>query len=170
MPRRRSNHGLGRGAARLARSLLWLLWARIARRPIDSVAIFAASAASLVIIVNAIALQSGARPAPFLMNPPAVATGAARPRVAEAPRSTQGAIARISDPIAEFIGMSSRIMAVQRVLTNYGYGQIKPTGVLDQPTRVAIEKFEREHRLPVTGRISGRLVSELSAMIGHPLD
>ena len=66
--------------------------------------------------------------------------------------------------------MSSRIIAVQRVLTDYGYGQIKPTGVLDQPTSAAIEKFEREHKLPVSGRISSRLVSELSEMIGHPLD
>ena len=34
----------------------------------------------------------------------------------------------------------------------------------------AIEKFEREHKLPVTGRVSDRLVSELTAMIGHPVE
>ena len=61
-------------------------------------------------------------------------------------------------------------MAVQRVLSDYGYGQIKPSGVLDQPTSAAIEKFEREHKLPVTGRISEGLVSDLAAMIGHPLE
>lgn len=66
--------------------------------------------------------------------------------------------------------MSSRIMSVQRVLAAYGYGQIKPSGILDQPTSVAIERFEREHKLPVTGKISDRLVTELSAMIGRPLD
>ena len=78
--------------------------------------------------------------------------------------------ARPNDPIAQFIGMSSRTMAVQRALSDYGYGQIRPSGILDEPTGAAIERFEREHGLPVTGKISDRLVSELSAMIGHPLD
>ena len=43
---------------------------------------------------------------------------------------------------------------MQRVLSEYGYGQIKPSGVVDEATSEAIEKFEREHKLPVTGRIS----------------
>lgn len=180
MPRRRSkDHGLAGGAAKFVRSLLWLLWVRVARRPIDSFAIFTASAASLVIIVNAVALQSGARPAPFrLHRPPPSSASAIGPRLGEAlpplpvaaPRAAPSAVARTNDPIAEFIDVSSRIMAVQRVLTNYGYGQIKPTGTLDRPTREAIEKFEREHKLPVTGRMSGRLLSELSAMTGRPLN
>jgi hypothetical protein len=167
-------------AARFGGSLLWLLWVRVARRPIDSIAIFTASAASLVIIVNAVALQSGARPAPFVVNAPALQPppDAVRPRLAEAPSPplpaasprAEGVATRTNDPIAEFIDTSSRVVAVQRALTNYGYGQIKPTGVLDQPTRLAIEKFEREHKLPVTGRMSHRLIGDLSAMVGHPLD
>jgi peptidoglycan hydrolase-like protein with peptidoglycan-binding domain len=149
------------------------------RRPVDSFAIFAAGAASLVIIVNAVALQSGSRPAPFVVNapvsPPAASAVrlrlAASPplRPAELPRA-QAVAARVNDPIGQLIAMSSRVVNVQRVLTAYGYGQIKPTGVLDQPTSTAIERFEREHKLPVTGKISDRLMSELSAMIGHPLD
>ncbi len=185
MPKRRSNNrGLAGSAARLGGSLLWLLWVRVVRRPIDSLAIFTASAASLVIIVNAVALQSGARPAPFVANAPAspppadavhpkLAEALPSPRPATGPRAAESVAMRTNgtnDPIAEFIDMSSRVVAVQRALANYGYGQIKPTGVVDQPTRLAIEKFEREHRLPVTGRISHRLVSELSSMIGHSLD
>ena len=50
---------------------------------------------------------------------------------------------RRNDPIADLIGPSPRILAVQRVLSNYGYGQIKPTGMLDDATSQAIEKFER---------------------------
>jgi hypothetical protein len=183
VPKRRSNNrGLAGRAARLGGSLLWLLWVRVVRRPIDALAIFTASAASLVIIVNAVALQSGARPAPFVANTPAPASpppaDVVHPKLAEAPspplpaaapRMAEGIAVR-SDPIAEFIGTSSRVVAVQRVLANYGYGQIKPTGVLDQQTRLAIAKFEREHRLPVTGRISRRLMSELSTMVGHSLD
>ncbi len=82
----------------------------------------------------------------------------------------QPVAARRNDPIAELIGPSPRIMAVQRVLTEYGYGQIRPSGMLDNPTSAAIEKFEREHKLPVTGRVSDRLVSELAAMAGHPIE
>ena len=166
---------------RLGGSLIWLLWVKVVRRPVDSLAIFAASAASLVIIVNAVALQSGARPGPFVANAPASPppTDATHPKVAEAPapplpvaapRVAESVPIRTADPIAEFIGTSSRVVAVQRVLTNYGYGQIKPTGVVDQPTRLAIAKFEHEHRLPVTGKISHRLISELSALVGHSLD
>ncbi len=77
---------------------------------------------------------------------------------------------RRNDPIAELIGPSPRITAVQRVLSDYGYGQITQSGMLDPTTSAAIERFEREHHLPITGRVSDRLVNELTTMIGHPLD
>jgi len=82
------------------------------------------------------------------------------------------ASARRDDPIADLIELqpSPRVTAVQRALSEYGYGQIKPSGILDEPTVAAIEKFEREHKIPVTGRISERLVSQLTAMIGHALN
>ena len=63
-----------------------------------------------------------------------------------------------------------RVAAVQRALTQYGYGQLKPTGTAGSDTQAAIRKFERERRIPVTGHISDRLVHELTAMIGHPID
>ena len=65
---------------------------------------------------------------------------------------------------------SHRVAAVQRVLTEYGYGQLKPTGTIGPDTRAAIQKFERERKLPVTGQISDRLVHELIAVIGHPIE
>ncbi len=65
---------------------------------------------------------------------------------------------------------SRRVAAVQRTLTEYGYGQLKPTGIAGSDTQAAIQKFEREHKLTVTGQVSDRLVRELTAMIGHPLD
>jgi peptidoglycan hydrolase-like protein with peptidoglycan-binding domain len=74
------------------------------------------------------------------------------------------------DPIAKLIAPSKRVTAVQRALADFGYGQIKPTGVFDPDTRAAIEKFERDHRLPVTGQISDRFVRELAAMSGRPLE
>jgi hypothetical protein len=63
-----------------------------------------------------------------------------------------------------------RVAAVQRALTQYGYGQLKPTGTAGSDTEAAIRKFERERRIPVTGHISDRLVHELTGMIGHPID
>jgi hypothetical protein len=65
---------------------------------------------------------------------------------------------------------SRRIAAVQRALTEYGYGQLKPTGTIGADTQAAISKFERDRKLPVTGQMSDRLVRELTTMIGHPID
>jgi hypothetical protein len=65
---------------------------------------------------------------------------------------------------------SRRVAAVQRALTEYGYGQLKPTGTVGSDTQAAIQKFERERKIPVTGQMSDRLVRELAAVIGHPID
>jgi len=62
------------------------------------------------------------------------------------------------------------VTAVQRALSDFGYGQIKPTGVYDPETRAAIEKFERDRKLPVTGQINDRVVRDLAAMTGRPLE
>jgi peptidoglycan hydrolase-like protein with peptidoglycan-binding domain len=75
-----------------------------------------------------------------------------------------------NDPIAELIAPSKRVLAIQRALSDFGYGQIRPTGQYDPDTRTAIEKFERDHRLPVTGQISERVVRELASMTGRLLE
>jgi peptidoglycan hydrolase-like protein with peptidoglycan-binding domain len=77
---------------------------------------------------------------------------------------------RPPDPIAELIAPSKRVTAVQRVLSEFGYGQIAPNGVLGHETEVAIEQFERQRKLPVTGQITPRLLRELAALSGRPLD
>ncbi len=183
--RKRRNDGprLAARAARAVGSLGLRIWAKAARRPVDSFAMLGTVAASLVIIVNAVFLQSGSHPAPFFANPlPPPATAKSRPKLAEQTPPAHSAAAtrapqppaypplRRNDPIAELIGPSARVMAVQRALSDYGYGQIRPSGILDGATSAAIEKFEREHKLRVTGRLSDRLVSDLAAMIGHPLE
>jgi peptidoglycan hydrolase-like protein with peptidoglycan-binding domain len=97
---------------------------------------------------------------------------AARPTTGS--RTLQTASTRRNDPIADLIGSSvgssSRVMAVQRALAEFGYGQIKPSGVIDAPTSVAIEKFESEHKLPATGRLSDRLLNELANLTGRPIE
>jgi hypothetical protein len=65
---------------------------------------------------------------------------------------------------------SRRVVAVQRALTEYGYGQLKPSGTIGADTQAAIQKFERERKMPVTGQVSDRLVHELTVVIGHPID
>ena len=75
-----------------------------------------------------------------------------------------------TEPAAAGIASSPRVIALQRALSDYGYGQIKPTGIIDLDTQQAIEKFERERNLPVTRRSSERLMRELSAVTGRVLD
>jgi Putative peptidoglycan binding domain len=67
-------------------------------------------------------------------------------------------------------GGSRRVAAVQRTLTENGYGQLKPTGTIGSDTQAAIARFERERKIPATGQMSDRMVHELSAMIGHSID
>jgi peptidoglycan hydrolase-like protein with peptidoglycan-binding domain len=74
-------------------------------------------------------------------------------------RSPLRAAVKRTDSIADLLGTSKqKITSIQRALADFGYGQIKPSGVMDAETRAAIEKFERERRLPVTGNVSERVV------------
>jgi peptidoglycan hydrolase-like protein with peptidoglycan-binding domain len=75
-----------------------------------------------------------------------------------------------NDAIGDMLSSSRRILGLQRALAQYGYGQIKPTGIVDADTRAAIEKFERERKLPVTGQPSERVARELAGLTGRPLD
>ena len=182
------------------------LWSSASHRPVDATAILCAGAASLIIVVNAIFLQSGVHPAPFFANPtaqvPANRLTALSPiplapnpqsptpprvidmapvRAAPAARTQAATSARRNDPIGDLIGTSTapsstasvgssaRIIAVQRVLSEFGYGQLRSSGTLDEPTSAAIQKFEADRKLPVTGRLSDRLLSELATMTGRPI-
>ena len=163
-------------------------WSRITRRPVDAIAVLAAVGASFIVIVNAIFLQSSMHHMPAFettlksldgrsdpLKPipkPTVASGPVHPAIGSSasPQDKPTPPARRNDPIADLIGPSGRIAAVQRALSEYGYGQVKVSGNLDDATTATIEKFEREHNLPITGRVSDRLVSELAAMIGHPIE
>jgi len=197
--------GAGKGAGTGAVAAVGLrLWSSASHRPVDATAILCAGAASLIIVVNAIFLQSGVHPAPFFANPTAapanrltalspipLAPNSQSPtpprvidmapaRAAPAARTQAATSARRNDPIGDLIGTSTapsstasvgssaRIIAVQRVLSEFGYGQLRSSGTLDEPTSAAIQKFEADRKLPVTGRLSDRLLSELATMTGRP--
>lgn len=159
----------------------------LARRPKDAVSLCLAFAATGFILINALFLQVGSHPAPIFANATAGAPSAATGTIAKTPSSRRSNTAALGsaagntnalapraadnrqDPIAELLEPSNRMIAVQRALAEFGYGQIKPTGTLGPETRAAIEKFERERNLPVTGQISDRLTRELATMKGSPL-
>lgn len=98
--------------------------------------------------------------------------------VAKATAAPQAAPSNVARPPAPIPAASRndpaagarRVAAVQRALTEYGYGQLKPTGTVGSDTQAAIQRFERERKIPVTGQMSDRLVRELTAVIGRPLE
>jgi hypothetical protein len=144
-------------------------------------------------------VELAVRPAePSLFEPKPIEIRSAEPKAAE-PKAPElkAADAKASDPMTSLVAKSTaapvtatpsnvmrppasiptaqsagarRVAAVQRALTEYGYGQLKPTGAIGADTQAAILKFERERKIPVTGQMSDRLVRELTAMIGHPID
>jgi peptidoglycan hydrolase-like protein with peptidoglycan-binding domain len=59
------------------------------------------------------------------------------------------------------------IKTVQQSLIALGYGIAKPNGRTGEDTERAIREFEMDQKLPVTGRISGTLVSRLARIAGH---
>lgn len=61
------------------------------------------------------------------------------------------------------------VAALQEALTKLGYNTGKADGVIGPMTRKRIRAFERDHKMDVTGRISGRLVQKINAARGKPL-
>jgi hypothetical protein len=177
VPRRRQQSFLARIVS-AAGALGFRAWDPTARRPVDSIAITVAVATALVIVVNAIFLQSSTHAPPFVeAKPSAAKSDSLKPLITGTPArpvatsaAPQPVAARRNDAITELIGPSPRIAAVQRALAEFGYGQVKASGLLDDATSAAIVKFERDHNLPNSGRVSDRLVKELTAMVGHPID
>ena len=105
------------------------------------------------------------------IDPPHPAKPVAAARTTAVKQATaHPATASHHDPLGDLITSTRRTANVQRALTKYGYGQLKPTGNVGSDTQAAIQKFERERKLPVTGKVSDRLVRELSAVTGQAID
>jgi hypothetical protein len=65
---------------------------------------------------------------------------------------------------------SRQVLAVQRALSEFGYGQLRPTGIYDAETKAAVQRFEREHDLPVTDEISEPMKRALATLTGRELN
>ena len=99
---------------------------------------------------------------------PAAAKSAA-PAAPNVPRPP-AAIPGRNDPIGDLVMSNRRVAQVQRALTEYGYGQLKPNGVAGADTQAAIRKFEHDRRKPETGQMSDWLVHEIVKLTGRPID
>lgn len=89
------------------------------------------------------------------------------PAAQQAPATTQSTSA---DPLAGLIVSSQRVASIQRALTDYGYGPVRATGTVGPDTLAAINRFERQHGMPISGVLSERLIRELSAATGRTFD
>lgn len=56
-----------------------------------------------------------------------------------------------------------QVARVQRALAKLGYGPLKDDGMMGPGTKAAIERFERDRKLPVKGEAAGRTLRELTA-------
>ena len=176
-----------------------LLRRALGRNPLDVIGIVVLLVAAGAILANALYRQPGPHPAPiFSVKPRPVAVEPAEivpplprtrpvasakqdivvpaqpapaevqraPVKSEAPRA-----ASRPDPIADILaGPSPRVTAIQRALADFGYGPLKATGNYGSDTIAAVKKFERDRKMPITGQISPRLLQELSALTGKPIE
>jgi Putative peptidoglycan binding domain len=78
--------------------------------------------------------------------------------------------APIPAPSRSLAQPSRQVLAVQRALSEFGYGQLRPTGLMDEETHVAIKQFQSSHSLPVTGELNDQVKRELANMVGHDLN
>jgi len=169
----------------------------VLHNPRDGLCALVAIAAIAAIVANGLFLQPGRHPAPiFAIRPLPVlsreTTGTItqlprpRPAVADAqkpepaqkldpvplprPRAQSVPAGSRADPISDVINPVRQVTTVQRLLNDFGYGPIKVSGALDEDTREAIARFERDYDLPVTGQNTPRLRHALSSATGRPLD
>ena len=89
----------------------------------------------------------------------------------DAPRpATHDQITELLSGSVPAAGTAQRVVAVQRALEDFGYGPVKATGSIGPETTAAIRKFESARKMPITGQVSPRLVRELAAVTGRPLE
>jgi peptidoglycan hydrolase-like protein with peptidoglycan-binding domain len=65
---------------------------------------------------------------------------------------------------------SRLVLAGQKALARLNYITSKPDGLLGPETRQAVERFEQDHRLPVTGEFNPRTARELAVHSGLPVE
>lgn len=118
--------------------------------------------------------ETFAAPAPPAMPraEPASFTGRVAAEAPTRPVSSQdpiGALIRTSDPAqrpGDPKAAQPKLASAQKALAKLGYGPIVVDGVMGATTRQAIERFERDRKLPVTGTLGTRTVKQLASASG----
>lgn len=156
--------------------------------------------AAIGIPLNALYLQEGRHPAPLFREtapeaspepktahvsaplPPArplsasaQAAPAAKPAVAK-PEPAH-AVEKTRDAIGALLNGGARksedgdksVLAAQRALAKLGYS-LRADGVFGGATRQAVEKFERDSGLPVKGELTPKIMRQLHARSGLPVE
>lgn len=72
--------------------------------------------------------------------------------------------------VADASRKSIRVLSLQRTLARLGYGPVRLTGTYGDDTKGAIERFERDWMLPVTGLMSVSVYAKLAAVSGTPVE
>lgn len=60
----------------------------------------------------------------------------------------------------------ARVVSAQKALAKLGYGPIESDGVYGSVTRQAIERFEKDRNIPVTGSLGQKTLKHLAARSG----
>jgi hypothetical protein len=82
-----------------------------------------------------------------------------------------GAMIRASDPSAAPDAKSDpKLSNAQKALAKLGYGPLRADGLMGATTRQALERFERDHNLPVTGSLGQRTTRQLASSAGTKID
>ncbi len=114
-------------------------------------------------------------PARPLAAAPAPAAPAAKP--APAKSETGHAVEKTRDAIGALLNGGApksedgdkSVLAAQRALAKLGYA-LRPDGVFGGATRQAVEKFERDSGLPVKGELTPKVLRQLHARSGLPVE
>lgn len=180
---------------RQVRSSLWQSLGALAWRKRASVSLMALAGIWVGLVsVNALVLQKQSHPAPLFQTPRYAAASSSGPVLPPARPSEIDGAARLEptthvttgstsapsrDAIGDILKASDKtkpspppasplpsVLAAQRALNKLGYGPLRTDGLPGPGTRQAIERFERDRKLPVSGELSSKTLQELSALSG----
>lgn len=154
-----------RGVLRSVGAFLW-------RRPVRTAAVVILTVGPALIIANAVFFQTARHPSPlFATRPESAAIEAAGipvprsrsdvdpPRMVQVTAVEQGARADVRPS-------SATLVEVQEGLAAAGYYHGAIDGLIGSRTKAAIEAFQRDHQMAITGEVSSELVTSLRTSTG----
>lgn len=110
----------------------------------------------------------GAEPKPAAK--PAAAAKHAEPKAAKPAEAKPAAKPAEAKSTEAKSGPQLRVASAQKALVKLGYGPIATDGVLGANTRQALERFERDKKLPVTGGLGPRTARQLASLSGMTIE